>query len=296
MDLRKGELSSQGHTVVMQQGNAVGICQVVLTEDVVVPARSEMILFGRVTPGEDGGDEVPQLGALEGARDLSAETDVVVARALVSPQQSTTPVRVLNVRDSSVKLLKGDMIASFHPVSELTDRDVRPWCKTLSNGGMAVKLPGHLQSLVDECSDQLSSTERRQLAELILEFVGSFSAPGKKLGLTHVAEHTIETGETLPIYQANRRLPYATRQAAVDEKDRMLKEGVIEPSSSPWCSSIFLVSLHPTGKKVPFEWTVECEVAFQKLKEAITTPPVLVYPLPNGGIFILDTDASGVGR
>ena len=44
-----------------------------------------------------------------------------------------------------------------------------------------------------------------------------------------------------------------------------------------------------------FEWTVECEVAFQRLKEAITTPPVLVYPLPNGGIFILDTDASGVG-
>ena len=108
-----------------------------------------------------------------------------------------------------------------------------------------------------------------------------------------MAEHTIKTGETLPIYQANRRLPYATRQSAVKEKDKVVEGGVIEPSSSPRCSSIFLVNLHPTGKKVPFEWTVECEVAFQKLKEAITTSPVLVYPLARG-IFSLDTDASDV--
>ena len=54
------------------------------------------------------------------------------------------------------------------------------------------------------------------------------------------------------------------------------------------------------GRKVPFipppkfQWTEECETAFQVLKEKLTTAPVLGYPdysLP----FLLQTDASGEG-
>ena len=41
----------------------------------------------------------------------------------------------------------------------------------------------------------------------------------------------------------------------------------------------------------PFQWTPEAEDAFQKLKIALTEPPVLAYPEPHG-LFILDTDAS----
>ena len=41
----------------------------------------------------------------------------------------------------------------------------------------------------------------------------------------------------------------------------------------------FAAPLHRlTKKKVPFEWTEECESAFQRLKVALTTAPVLVYP------------------
>ena len=44
----------------------------------------------------------------------------------------------------------------------------------------------------------------------------------------------------------------------------------------------------------PFQWTPEAEDAFQKLKVAMTEPPVLVYPEPHG-LFILDADASNTG-
>lgn len=49
-----------------------------------------------------------------------------------------------------------------------------------------------------------------------------------------------------------------------------------------------------TEKGKQYKWTTETEVAFDKLKEALSTAPVLAYPqmeLP----FILDTDASDVG-
>ncbi|UYV75558.1 K02A2.6-like [Cordylochernes scorpioides] len=43
-----------------------------------------------------------------------------------------------------------------------------------------------------------------------------------------------------------------------------------------------------------FSWTVDCERAMDKLKQALSSPPMLVYPYP-GEQFILDTHASNTG-
>ena len=45
---------------------------------------------------------------------------------------------------------------------------------------------------------------------------------------------------------------------------------------------------------IEFRWTDDCERAFNALKEALTSPPILAYPKDEGN-FILDTDASGEG-
>jgi hypothetical protein len=44
-------------------------------------------------------------------------------------------------------------------------------------------------------------------------------------------------------------------------------------------------------KGVKFSWTDECDTAFRALKIALTSSPILTYPIP-GKTFILDTDAS----
>ena len=46
-----------------------------------------------------------------------------------------------------------------------------------------------------------------------------------------------------------------------------------------------------TKQDIPFEWTVPCQAAFELLKEAIVTSPILKYPDPNKG-YTLFTDAS----
>ena len=46
-----------------------------------------------------------------------------------------------------------------------------------------------------------------------------------------------------------------------------------------------------TEKGRPFKWTSECESAFHKLKQCLTTAPILIYP-DFSKPFILDTDAS----
>ena len=47
-------------------------------------------------------------------------------------------------------------------------------------------------------------------------------------------------------------------------------------------------------KNKQFLWSEECREAFEKLKEKLTTSPVLAYPMPEGEL-VMDTDASDVG-
>jgi hypothetical protein len=47
-------------------------------------------------------------------------------------------------------------------------------------------------------------------------------------------------------------------------------------------------------EKQAFQWTPEVEAAFQTVKEALCTAPILAYPQPRR-TFIIDTDASNVG-
>jgi hypothetical protein len=49
-----------------------------------------------------------------------------------------------------------------------------------------------------------------------------------------------------------------------------------------------------TEQKQSFRWTSEVEAAFQTLKRALCSAPILAYPQP-GQRFIVNTDASNVG-
>jgi len=47
-------------------------------------------------------------------------------------------------------------------------------------------------------------------------------------------------------------------------------------------------------KEVDFQWTTECQEAFDELKHRLITGPILALP-ENDGTFLLDTDASDTG-
>src|SRR5438045_975147 len=49
-----------------------------------------------------------------------------------------------------------------------------------------------------------------------------------------------------------------------------------------------------TKKNITWTWSLECQKAFESLKQKLTSPPLLAFPdfqLP----FMVDTDASGYG-
>jgi len=69
----------------------------------------------------------------------------------------------------------------------------------------------------------------------------AFATGPMDLGYCNVLEHDIDTGDAEPIRQPPRRPPLSARQAEEDILNEMLKTGVIEPSNSPWSSSVCMV-------------------------------------------------------
>ena len=61
--------------------------------------------------------------------------------------------------------------------------------------------------------------------------VGSFS----------VIKHSIDTGISQPFYSATSRIPFAYESPVNEMVDEMLKNGIIENSTSPWNVPIFVV-------------------------------------------------------
>jgi hypothetical protein len=92
---------------------------------------------------------------------------------------------------------------------------------------------------------------------------------GKGKGRTELGEHVINTGKAPPLKQRYYPVTPIVQEAINTQVDEMLKEGVIEPSNSPWSSPIVLVK-KANGK---FRFCLD----FRKLNEVTKRDS---YPLP----------------
>ena len=54
-------------------------------------------------------------------------------------------------------------------------------------------------------------------------------------------QHEIDVEDSAPIRQQPYRLPEARKEVVKKEIDRMLTQGIVQPSHSPWASPIVLV-------------------------------------------------------
>lgn len=115
------------------------------------------------------------------------------------------------------------------------------------------------------CTEQLTS-----LQDPLDKQKAAFSIDGS-IGETGLCEHEIELLENVtPIAEPLRRRPLLHKAEAERQVDKMLEEGIIEHSASPWASAYVLV------KKKGGELRM-C-IDFRKLNDKTTKN---AYPMPN---------------
>ena len=102
-------------------------------------------------------------------------------------------------------------------------------------------LPDHLKDLYNRSIDGLDHICSCLDPELLRDFSDVFSKGPQDLGRTDMIQHRINTKDAAPIRQRPRRLPLAKQHEATQAIEEMRRDGVIEPSVSPWAAPIVLV-------------------------------------------------------
>ncbi|PIK38532.1 Retrovirus-related Pol polyprotein from transposon [Apostichopus japonicus] len=103
------------------------------------------------------------------------------------------------------------------------------------------ELAEHVQDLAKRSCNGLDVMQRRRVTKLLKDFADVFAKSPDDLGRTTLAKHRIDTGGAKPVRQAARRLPPTRKEEATTEVKRMLRQDIIEPSSSSWSSPVVLV-------------------------------------------------------
>ena len=93
---------------------------------------------------------------------------------------------------------------------------------------------------VDLTGAELTEAERVKLQRLIWEFRGTFASENSAPGRTDVVKHSIRV-QGPPVRQPLRRIPYSLQDSVSNKVKKMLHQGVIRESNSPWSSPVVMV-------------------------------------------------------
>ncbi|VDI82316.1 Hypothetical predicted protein [Mytilus galloprovincialis] len=193
----------------------LGCFRVVSTESVTIPARSEIVVSGKVCLTE--GQTLPTNDVLVEASENKGKDYILTARSLVKSNDSI-PVRLMNVENEAKTIFPGTTIAQMCEISHVA--------KSLpsQNDGQNKKgLRSDLHDLLNRTSDKLSRSEKQKVKSLVQEYESLFAETDSDLGKTSLVKHEIETGNARPFKEPPRRTPFHLSKVVNDNIDKMLE-------------------------------------------------------------------------
>lgn len=202
--------------------------RVIIDSNTTISPLSESLISAKI----DGNPQGHRFYLVEPTK-TPAVKNLMLARILIKPRDDNViPIRVLNTSERPVAIKQGDVIGLCEPVATIT---------RLESSEMKAEVPLRQVSTEVLEPNRLPAEEYQKAANLVDEFSDVFAESSDDRGRTKLVTHRINTGDSKPIRQAPRRLPLA-KQPEVDKMMAdMEKQGIIEPSNSPWRSPVVLV-------------------------------------------------------
>ena len=158
-------------------------------------------------------------------------------------------------------------------MSQTVDSKLPPDHSRCASVKALVNSPERLRRLLkalDMPVDRLNPVELEKLKEVLAESTDIFAVDDLELRCTSLVQHSIDTGDQLPVKQQPYRTPVVYREKIEKMVNDMQEQGVVKPSNSPWASPIVLV---PTK-----DGSLRFRVDFRHMS-SITTKDI--YPLPH---------------
>ena len=212
-------------------------------ENVIVPARSEICFPVLLT---DVSTDCQDIVMIEPHSSLP--DGLILARSIGPIHDNMLLARLANLSQEDVILYQNqqlgiaNMVCAIQPSMDLDSKHMVCTAQVISskalNDDLAISTNFH-QFDIDW--DSLSLDQAKQFRQFLFENRDVFTLPGTKLGSAKDVKHHINTGDSPPIRQFVRRVAPDKRQVIKEQVNDMLKQGLIEPSVSPWSSPVVLV-------------------------------------------------------
>ena len=93
----------------------------------------------------------------------------------------------------------------------------------------------------------LTEQQQEDVGKILTEFKDVLS---DLPNLTHLAQHEIHLTTSDPIRNKSYQIPFALRESVRDEIKKMIEKEIIEPSKSPYASSIVVAKKADGSKKI----------------------------------------------
>ena len=192
----------------------------------------------------------------------------MAAKCLIKNKQESLFIQVLNPTDEIIKLHSGYVIASIDKIDHNDIIDMRNTnLKDQSNNKHQIRKKSDIK--FDLGNSDLNEEQKEILTQFLNQNRDVFATNLQELGKTNLFKHTIDTGDSKPIKCRPYRTSPAAKQEIHRQIDEMLKNDIIEHSSSEYNFPIVLVK----KKNGEFRFAID----YRKLN-AVTQP--VTYPLP----------------
>ena len=158
-------------------------------------------------------------------------------------------IRLANFTDREINLQESEIVGQFYPLNH-TQAMVHSLDCEEPDGEAPQQEIGDLptkrtSSRSSEClkelnieKSELTRDQELRFLATVREYEDVFAKNESDLGLSHLMEHEIDTGDHKPIKQHPRRLPPHQRQLVEKQMESLLSQGRITPSNSPWSSPV----------------------------------------------------------
>ncbi|KAK3085966.1 hypothetical protein FSP39_011423 [Pinctada imbricata] len=255
LQLGQGYLVMGGQKVICYSDNDLEkplCCRVSITEEIQIPAESEILVTGKILDPFRLGSE----GIVKPFPEFVNNSGVLPVKCYVSCTENVLPIYLVNFSREPCVVRKNTVAAVFEEITPIPrNKEQGNDSNNSIKFGQQVKvsevrtenknnreLPPNLRLMYDSCDKDLDTEERIKVKNFLRKHQDLFSKSDKDIGQTSLVEHTIETGDARPIKQRPYRIPLAKRFLAEAEIRDMAERGIIEPSNSPWCSNLVMVT------------------------------------------------------
>ena len=231
--VNKQTLKTSKGTLKLNKQQSIACARILVKDDIVIKANTEQLIPAKI---DQPCLRKEQVCFAEPVKYLTSK-GCFLARTIVNPENENVIVSVVNLSDQAIKINQQSVLGKLDEVDTVFSGDTH--FKETSKDEKV--LPKHLQMLLESASPKLTPAEKEKMKCLLVQHQDIFMSPDGILGQTDLVEHKIETENHKPIKIPPRRIPIYKRGQVDEELDKMLNQGTVEPSYSPWSAPICLV-------------------------------------------------------